>query len=47
MNDFLDAYDPGRYDDLTLDQIIATLRGSTLSLLKRASWASLVARREL
>jgi DNA modification methylase len=48
MNDLAELvdYDPGRYDGWTLDRIVATLRGSTLNLLKRASWMSLVARRE-
>jgi DNA modification methylase len=48
MNDIseLTEYDPGRYDSWTLDDIITGLRGATLNLLKRASWASLVARRE-
>ena len=48
MNDLAELvdYDPGRYDGWTLDRIVATLRGSTLNLLKRASWMSLIARRE-
>ena len=48
MNDIreLTEYDPARYDDWTLDDIIASLRGASLNVLKRASRASLIARRE-
>ena len=50
MNDLaeydLADYDARRYDGWPLDRIITTLRGSTLNLLKRASWSSLIARRE-
>ena len=51
MNDFsassqAEGYDSCRYDDWTLDRISVTLRGSTLSLLKRGSLQTLIARRE-
>ena len=50
MNDLaeyeLADYDPSRYDGWPLDRILASLRGSPLNLLKRASWSSLIARRE-
>ena len=50
MNDMaapeLGAYDADRYNGWSLDQIIGTLRGSTLHLLKRGSWMALIARRE-
>jgi hypothetical protein len=50
MNDIaayeLTDYDPARYDGWTLDAIIPSLRGSSLNLLKRGTWASLIARRE-
>src|SRR6476646_8405033 len=55
MNDVVEAasewdgpvtYDANRYNDWSFDQIVAALRGSTLTLLKRGSWAALVARRE-
>jgi hypothetical protein len=41
------VFDPERYDCWTLDQIVARLGGATLSLLKRGTLTSLVARREL
>jgi hypothetical protein len=44
--DGLPDYEPDRYDGWTLTEIIAGLRGASLNLLKRASLASLVARRE-
>ena len=51
MNDIVTydvtEYDPARYDGLTLGDIIAQMRGSTLSLLKKATWKSLIARRDL
>ena len=40
-------YDANRYAELTLDQIIAALRGAALRLLKRGTMAVLVARRGL
>jgi hypothetical protein len=40
-------YDYNRYADLTVDQIIATIRGTALGLLKRGTKAVLIARREL
>ena len=48
MNDIreLTEYDPTRYDGWTLDDITTSLPGTSLNLLKRASWASLIARRE-
>ena len=48
MNDVgeLPEYDPARYDGLSLDDLIASLRGATLNLLKRGSRAALIARRE-
>ena len=48
MNDIseLTEYDPARYDGWTLNDINASLRGASLNVLKRASWASLIARRE-
>ena len=51
MNDIatynVTEYDPACYDGLTLADIIAQMRGSTLSLLKKATWKSLIARRDL
>ena len=48
MNDVdeLADYDPDRYDGWALDRILAAFRASPLNLLKLASWASLIARRE-
>ena len=40
------AYDANRYAGLSLDQIVAALRGATLSLLKRGTLSALIARRE-
>ena len=45
--DHIVPFDANRYADLTLDQIISTVRGAALGLLKRGSVALLVARREL
>ena len=36
------AYDTGRYDSWTLDDIIAALRGTTLQQLKRGTLTSLI-----
>ena len=40
-------YVRNRYADLSLEQIVSALRGTTLGLLKRGSIALLIARREL
>ncbi len=45
--DSIVPYDCNRYADLTLDQIIAAVRGTPLGLLKRGTKAVLIARREL
>jgi hypothetical protein len=40
-------YDGARYEGWSLDRIVASMRGSTLTLLKRGTMACLLARREL
>jgi hypothetical protein len=45
--DVVSDYDPERYDSWSLDQITTGLGGHTLTLLKRGTLASLIARREI